>query len=492
MRFINPYSGVVFDVTPRVMSNSHEHIYDSWYFKSAYEQGVRIFACVNYFPSAPSVSTKNLNTIGEMSNYSNWKTPVLDWENVDIPENVLSLPEEERMAYLTTRYYQNAIPTVNVVVDGVPKTINTKLIPQIANAEHAFHRWTQSDPLKECTHHNVLGNLFGEPTNGYGANILTETLYPGFDPEHTLASISAERTWRHNHMIFAMDELCPKYLAPENQQFDWKIFGTVNHTYDEQAETYFRLYPQVFKAMEMFNQFYSPNANVLFRELYDSLLRKGYKIFGTAAVDWIGDIETWNGLTPEERAEWTNDYNSLPDSEKSQYSSASAYYSAVVVKQSKVDRGFNMLYIDDYDEDSIDTLEKAMSVAEKGLEAYMSGRYYMTGTGTNHIESLVTFGNIVQIVVSGMPTSIFAVTSMRRIAGSGNAMSVKILPGETYIRFEAYYDTVPEGWNDMTRDEQKPYAKAGARDFLFTNPIWIEDNNLNDKRARTAFALNVI
>lgn len=493
MRFVNPYDGVVFNITPRVMSISHEHIFNKNQFTFAYNQGVRIFACVNYFPSSPSVSTKNLNSDNEMSNFSNWKVPVIDWKNTNIPDDILTKSEEECLEYSTIRYYQGGVPYITV--DG--QNISTKLIPQIANAEHVG--WRPNNKYKSL-HHNILGNLFGEPTNGFSDSLTTDEVFnltgdDRFDWFNQFENINQERNWRHTHMMFSVDELCQKYNSSEYQQFNGKLFGTVNHSYAEEVESYFKYHPEVFKAMELYNSYMTPEYNQKMRDKYDELLRKGYRIFGTAVNDWIGRSEVYGGgMTPEEKARWDAEYNALPTEQQAQYTGAADYYDKTIVKECNTSRGFNTLYVDGYDESNIETISDAMKVAEDGLDAYIAGKYYMTGTGTNYITSLVAENGTVSISVSGNPSSIKAITSKRVIESSGNSMSVDIVKGETYIRFEVrYYNNAPEGWNDMTGEEQQPYLKQGVMDFLFTNPVWIEDNdepiNDNVSMAQRAYLL---
>lgn len=479
MKFVNPYNDVIFGTTPRVMSNSHEHIFNDSQFRQAWLQGIRIFACVNYSPSAPSVSTKTLNSDNEQCTFANWKIPVKDWINTDVPDNYLQLSENEREQYMTVRYYEGGYESISWP-NPTPTTIYPKFIPQIANSEHANHKWTNDvNSDYEVTHHNVLGSLVTEPTNGFNNTIPTNELYPGFDVSGNLDTIAKERSWRARHALYSMVELTEKYINTDKQQFNGKIFGTVNHSHAEEVEEYFNLYPQIFKALELFNQYYSPLKNERYRERYDFLLREGYRIFGVAATDWIDTIETYSGLEPEEQAEWTARWNALTAEEKAQYSnSITTYYNATVVREARFNRGANMLYIDDYNEANIDTLEKAMVVAEKGLDSYIAGRYYMTGTGVNYIESLSVSASqeMISIRVSGNPSNIRAITSKRVIESTGNTLSVLIERGETYIRFEAYYHNHPEGWDSMTSAEQKEYISQGVEDFLFTNPIWIEDN----------------
>jgi uncharacterized protein YacL (UPF0231 family) len=299
-------------------------------------------------------------------------------------------------------------------------------------------------------------------------------------------------------MPYTFDEIAAKYIDPNYQQFNGKIFGTVNHSFVEGVEDYFSRYPQIFKALELFNQYESPTYNANMRDRYDALLRKGYRIFGVAVVDWLGTVEAWGGLTDNEKNEWYARFNALTTEEKAQYGSANNYYNETVVRQAKFNRGANMLYIDDYDEESIDTLEKAMATAEKGLDAYIAGRYFMTGTGVNSIEILEhsVANETVHFKVTGNPSTIRAITSARTIEGTGNEMTVLIERGETYIRFEAYYqNNHPEGWDDMTIAEQEAYIPQGVEDFLFTNPIWIEDNDApvhNTNISSKAIALGII
>lgn len=514
MRFINPYETVDFANTPRVLANTHEHIYNAAQFKKAYERGVRIFACINYYPSAPSVSTKHLNDENEQSNFSNWKVPVVDWKTVKdfqaggaSDDSLLYAPIADRESHLTTRLYQGGFPTIEV--GG--QTISTKLIPQIANAEHTIHLWKQNQSsMSGALHHNILGNLLSEPSNGYiyypqsvpnGQRAMTQVIYGddvedgGFDPDGVFSTLTEETDWRHTHMPFSLEELFAKYLLSENQQFSGKVFGTINHTYADSAELYFKNAPTLFRAMELFNSYMSPAYNSLMRSKYDELLRKGYRIYVTSVVDWQDSTEQWGGLTPEEQAQWTAAYNALTPEEQAQYGSKQGYYAATVVKECKPSRGANVLYIDGYDESSIDTLQKAMDTAEDGLDSYLAGRYVATGVGHYRVSALNISGSNVSFEVTGTPSKIKAITSERVIELSNtNSISVSIQKGEMYVRFEAYYNNTPSGWNNMTLNEQYDLMLSqGYMDFLFTNPIFIEGNEKDDNDTiMKSFSLGII
>lgn len=450
-QIVNPYADVNFESTPRVLSISHEHIFADAYnnrFKSAYDRGIRIFACVNYFPSAPSVCPAGKLGLTEDANFSSWNIPVEDWIDpslVDIPENQFALSLEDLQQYKTTRYYSGFCPSF---IDKDGNEVLTKDIPQIANMEFAFTPWVRGIPwTEEPTHHNVLGNLFSVPTNGMG----TTPIFEGM-------TIAEERAWRRAHPLYSMAEMKQRYLNHDYQQFDGKIFGTINHTYNvEGIKKYLDSAPEVYRAMELFNQGFTKTTNNEFRNAYDSVLRQGYRIWGTAAVDWQGIREV--DLMPSEKAEWIAAYNNLTSEQQAQYGSWQNYYNATAVKECPdKDRGCNVLYIDNYDSIVANNPQLA---AEVGLVSYINGRYYMSGFGNYKPTQISADLNAASFSVNSQAT-LRAITnnSVKEIVGS--SISVPITKDTTYVRFEAYF---------------------ADKDFIFTNPIFysVEDNMLLDK-----------
>lgn len=437
----NPYAGVDFQNTPRLPANSHEHIYIGYSFQEAYRRGIRVFGCVNYFPSAPSVAPSGKLGLQTDQNFASWDIPLLDWADPNnVPENFFNMTFEELAPYLTTRHYQGAYPTIK---DLENNTIQTADIPQIGNMEFAFLPWQRgilNDRISQ--HFNLLGNLYGYPTNG----MTSAATFPGM-------TWLEEREWRQAHPLYAMTDLIGFARQNQYRQFDGKMFGTINHNDNVTGiKRYLDTYPDIFRAMECFNQYYSRQKNNAFRSAYDSILSQGYRIWGTAVVDWQGSRETFGGLTAEETAQWTTAYNALTEEEKAEYGSVSAYYEATAVKEcGEKDRGCNVLYIPNYDS----LLAQGPKVAaEAALDAYIAGRYYMSAWGQKRITNLSVNETSATFTVSESAQELRAITDNGSITGTGNTITIPIQFGTQYVRFEAYF-------NDA--------------DFVFSNPVFFTD-----------------
>lgn len=283
-------------------------------------------------------------------------------------------------------------------VDATGETIITDSLPQVPNAEHPTFSWNKRIISRErVPHFNVLGSLWGEAGHGQGELRLLKNLgYPLWD-------------------IYDINENFTSDLL-----FDGKIFGTINHCNNaSEIKRMLDICPGIFKAVEVFNHCSSTSLNRSYREAYDAILRQGYRVWCTAVVDWQGYINSQGNEEIE------------------------CFF----------DRGCNVLLIDKYKDLAVD--EKS----EAGLDAYIAGRYYASGLGKHQILDIVAQEGVVELIVDGTPSSISAITSKRVIVGTGNSISVTIIPGETFIRFEVFY------YDDAKID----------MDFIFTNPIFIEN-----------------
>lgn len=451
---LNPYIDVNFTSTPKVPANSHEHIYTGSTFEQVYRKGTRIFACVNYFPSAPSVCPAGKLGLVENANFSNWRIPVEDWidpKNIpaEVQSNAFNMSLSELSQYKTTRYYEGNYPTIT---DSQGNVIQTNSIPQISNMEFAFLPWVRGNISDRISQHfNVLGNLFAIPTNGMDYHAIYEGM-----------TWDEEKAWRGQHPLYSMEELMSYVTNSAYQQFEGKIFGTANHNYDVTGlKKYFDRYPQVFKAMECFNQCYSRKRNNAFRNAYDSLLKQGYRIWGTAVSDWNGTRE--QDLMPNEQTKWIARYNALTPEEQAQYGNWKNYYNAVAEKECPDrDRGCNVLYIPNYD---TMLARNPQEVAEAALDAYIAGRYYMSGWGNYSINNLDVTDTTVTITLSDPAQTLVGISNKDVISSSGSTITVPVKDDTIYVRFEAYY----------------PDA-----DFIFTNPVFFDvkkkkDNKLGDK-----------
>lgn len=462
IKIINPYADVNFASTPRVPAISHEHIFNDFMMQNAYRRGIRIFACVDYYPSAPSVCPQGKLGTTKDQKFSSWKIPITDWATTNVPDDWYTKTLAELSPYLTTRYWEGSYPTITDV-DG--NTINTDSLPQIANAEWAFNRWNKDNINdREKMHHNVLGNLFPNATNGIITNNVYKSLFAGM-------TWNEEKSWRQTHQLYSMHELTEKYLSPSYQQFDGKIFGTVNHHYDvSDIERYFKYHSKVYKAMELFNQGFSVLRNQAFRDAYDEILKKGYRVWGTSVADWQGEREAFSslGMMPDEWADWNNRFNALSDAEKALYGSAKSFYEATYTKDcGDKDRGCNVLYIDNYS--SLLTSDP-QSVASVALDAYSNGRYFMSAWGGYYPTNINATTSSASITLNGSATKLRAITNLGVTESSGSSISIPVGKGVTYVRFEAYF---------------------ADKDFVFTNPIFYDRGDKNNIK-RDSIILNMV
>lgn len=469
MKFINPYNGINFGTVTRVKAISHEHIVSTSRLKNAYDRGIRYFAAVNYTPAAVSYPLDNFSqivrdwcyldvseqfpdggdngddrysTIRARKNVPSFYSYhqqglVITYKNLSnerVYEKLISDPsgiewsdvcaDDSAWRLFPASELQNELVLVDCVyTSGFPSftdkdgnTVDTSSLVQLPNSEHTRIRYDFDSDNGVCPHLNVLGTLWNEPSHSY----------------------KKSNQFTYDYPIHDLPSLNLNVLDTEKQLFEGKIFGTINHTGDVSVvRKVLNGSPNVFKAMELFNQYYSPTERQSFRNAYDALLREGFRIWGTSVVDWQG------ARTPESEAECP------------------------------FDRGCNVLLINGYD-----SISGNNAKSEAGLDAYLDGRFYASGLGNHYITELSTFANTVFFSVDGSPSKIQAITSGRTIEGTGNTMSVDILPEETYIRFEVFY-----------YDNEKT-----DMDFIFTNPVFIEDNGIESviKTPKLCYALGVL
>ena len=112
--------------------------------------------------------------------------------------------------------------------------------------------------------------------------------------------------------------------------------------------------------------------------------------------------------------------------------------------------------------------------SEAGLDAYIAGCYYPSAFGNSEITELSVLNDSVRISFDNPATRLYAITNKGRYSASGSSLTYKIPKGATYVRFEAYFD-----------------GDADAIDFIFTNPIFIEDNEGDDMTAKNLLILDI-
>ena len=369
-KIYNPYSGIDFKTASRVKAISHEHINNKERLATAYNRGIRYFACVNYLPACPSYPL------------SNWQYEYQDYVS----------PTDLRLETITTS------GSIVSFVDQNEDVVFTDSLVQLPNAEHAFYSNTYG------LHFNVLGSLFGECTNGSRKQ-----------GEWSEKSLGMRRSkWYSLHPKWDIEDITTQYLNPSNQLFPGKVFGTINHTYNEKAVLrLLEVCPDVFKAIEIVNQGAMETTWEKYRNLWDKLLRKGIRIWGTSAIDW-------QSVGPDGKPRLG---------------------------------ACNVLLINDYENHTL--LEKS----ELGLDAYISGAFIPAGLANNDILDFYADTDYIRVSVSGEPTETVIVTNQRKtVLERTNQIEYRIESNVTYVRFEFWY-------KDST---------GKVTDYLFTNPVFVE------------------
>lgn len=314
--------------------------------------------------------------------------------------------------------------SVTQFTDSNGNVVFTDDIPQIPNNEHPTFTRKIGETTTFLNHFNVLGSMWGEA--GWGANNGT----------------TADRA---GHPICDLDDMA-NFANTTNQYWKGKLFVTINHCrIDSAAEVLLssRL-GNYAVGFEVFNQGFTREYNASFRSCWDKLLSAGYRLNGVAVIDWQGYIEK----------------DKLPSEDITNY-----------IPEADYDRGCNVLLVDaEYDNlpanDFIEIDGKKYpnfhsskrTKAEAGLDCYINGKYYASGLGNHQITELSTNGDVITFRVDGSPSKITAITNKGEVQGSGSAITYKVPKGVSYVRFEVFYN------NDTKKD------------FIFTNPIYVEDN----------------
>lgn len=454
MKIINPYSGINFSTVKKVIGISHEHIFNTERLQNAYNRGIRWFACVNYtpaVPAAPSLASwsgtyqiwnyfdvsyaypnggdggtdiynstsareavpnqSGLRQSGLVISYKTHDGRVYEkfsgesWSTTT-GWSVISEDELDDELVLKNATYTQSCQ--NFVADNSDE-VDVSELPALGNAEHSFLR--DYNGGLTAMHFNVLGNMWSEPC--------------------AVQPLGYPRTFIEAHPIYALADI--ETLFTTDLQFTNKWFGTINHTYNTALiKKYLTAAPSLFKGMELFNQGATKERNQMFRDAYDELLREGYRLWVLSVADWPEDIEG-TGYAGQDMSHYVKECNFV--------------------------RGCNVLYIPS----EYDNMTKE-DKTEAGLDSYIAGKYYASGTGEHYITGLSVNGNTVSFSVDGTPSKLKIITSARVLEYTNrNNASIVIESGESYVRFEAYY-----------------YGNSNDMDFIFTNPIWIEDNESNN------------
>ena len=367
----NPYAEIDFQRASRVKAISHEHINNKDQLATAYNRGIRYFACVNYFPACPSYPL------------SNWSYEYQDYVS----------PTDRRLETFTTS------GSIVSFVDHEGRIVYTDSLVQLPNAEHAFYSNTSN------LHFNVLGSTFGECTNG--------TRKTGEWSEESLGM--KKNKWYSLHPKWDIKDINPQYLDPSHQLYSGKVFGTINHTYNEKAvRKLLDECPDVFKAIEIVNQGSSESDCELFRNLWDRLLSEGKRIWGTSVIDW-------QSLGPEGKPRLG---------------------------------ACNVLLVNEYEKYS------NQRKSELGLDAYISGAFFPAGLAKYDVLDFRVDSDTFQIEVSGEPSEIVIVTNRgKTVLQEKNSITYQVEDDKiTFVRFEFWYKD----------------SRGEIKDFLFTNPVFVE------------------
>jgi len=444
MRIINPYSGINFSTVQSVRSITHEHIYAEDKWKSCYDRGIRHFAAMHYQPSAPRFPASNFYYKIEGSNPVLW--PYIDF--VNLQEGDFDTKEWTLQGRIIS------------FVDKDGNTILTDNLPQIPNNEHPTFTRKLGETTKFLQHFNVLGNLW--PECGWG--------------------VQGRAALRSGHPLSDLDDFA-NFFNSANQYWTGKLLFTINHTTARaDALTYINAVAgRCPIAFEVFNDDYTDARNEQFVRLYDELLSDGFRLQVTAVVDWQGYISL--DMTPAEEEYWQAAYDALPPEEKAQYEDYKAYYAAVG-RTRNYDCGCNVLYVpagyDNLPANDFLTIDgksypnkdsETYTKAEAGLDSYIAGTYFASAFGNHQITDLSVSANRVAFSVDNAATSVVAVSNLGRTEVSGNSISVLVKPGMKYIRFEARFN-----------NDEKP-------DFIYTNPLFIEDNEEKSEAERILLLL---
>ena len=452
MKVHNPYANVNFSAFKMVRSVTHEHIYTEEQAKICFHRGIRVFCNVNYQPAVPSLKM------------SGWSRTFKDWSDVYTKDELLAAgvinhdgkPDFSKTEYFTDVTFSGSIPTITMSSGEV---VDTNLVPQIANAEHTDKKdyWGGTG----CEHHTVLGSTWSDVgVRSYIGNTGKQDM-----------------SFRRSFPLYSIKEETELLLA--NQQFPGKLFGQICHSTDYLNAERLAKIPQIYKSVELFNQSASPARQKKYRETYDKLLRNGYNLMVTAVVDWQQSIESYNDLLPYEKEAFAdvNDYNR--QCEKGTYKKESNYI-----------RGCNVLLLNtSYGSDLASDTSDADRKAEMAMDAYLAGRYFASGFGNHCIKDLSVSGDIIHFQVQnnsnpaglvkvnvnetqtntwvtsydfedvpqnlGDLEKLFVITNLGKKEYSSPEVNFKIEKGVSYVRFEAYF---------------------ADKDFIFTNPVWIEEN----------------
>ena len=384
MKITNPYDEVDFTNLLQMPAISHEHIEDQLHLESAYNRGIRIFAPSCYQPAVPFTPLSNINSVYEdYTSYNDLR--------IEVKTKCSNPP------FLFEDF---------IDIDGNRVSLNSLI--QLPNSEKVN--------IKEfdiMVHSNYLGSNYGDP--GWSS-------IDGLPTDETV-------NWRSANKFIGTTDLKNGIL--NNLKYPNVLFGTLNHPQEDQITSIDKFLQfineinsekPIIKAIEIFNQCYTDETNDQFKNLYDSFLSTGQKLFCTAAVDWQDTI-------------------------------------CCSVKRN---RGCNILL---FDKNYYNTLNSMDDKAIYALNQFNKGAYCPSGLGSIQITHFSVRNNEIKLKVLPNATTsdncscafkIKVITNCRcETFTDTNEVTIIIGSDMTYCRFEVYLDD----------------------DFLYTNPVFIEQEN---------------
>ena len=356
-RIENPYHRI--NSALRVRSTSHEHITTQARLEECLNRGIEVLCAVNYQPSVPSMPING------------WSATYYDYRSItDFT--------------IISRTFSNGFKNFT---DKKGNFVDLNQIVQLPNSEKCY-------VINSPIHANFIGSLWGDP----GISNL-----PGLLPdEHP-------KEFRALYKLYTWDDVFKNIAA--NLMFENKCFGTLNHPEHSLAmhENLVKYSYGLIKGMEIFNQGYNKKTNDYFKDQYDALLKKEYRLWCLAVADWAG----------------------------SRGSDSSVNF----------DMGCSVLLLDD-----IYLSKTLVEKAEMALDAYIEGSFYASGLGSFDIIDVTVSENEVMVKFSEVVDFIIIdIDSIRTRVENTDTVSALLGIKNTFARFEAYK----------------------GDDFIYTNPFFV-------------------
>ena len=239
----NPYQNIDFSNCKKVLSNTHEHIYEQERLEWCYNKGIRNINLLHYKPAAPQKFEDG------------YSVDFQDYTSI----NDLTIITKHSGDYLPTSPYHDFIDK-----DG--NEVHLSDIVVLPNCEH-----TNIRGYNYWVHSNFLGSEFAEPA---------DLDMPG--------GVYGDRA---NYKILNDEQL---FEGVTTHRPFGKTFGTLNHPADSRTnlddeERFVARSCGLINAVEVFNGDYGgvdAEINRNCEAFYDRLLKKGYELWCVAVPDW--------------------------------------------------------------------------------------------------------------------------------------------------------------------------------------------------------------